>query len=576
MLNKRLLKEVKAKPSYSPLSIIHGVFNSAFTILNAYLLAFVVNSVFIKKVELDHIKIYIFLLLLNAIIRAVVGMLIEYFIKNHSEVIKDTIKNKIFHLIISSNPFKLKSKKPGEVLTLLTEGMEMLTPYYSQYITQVFASVIVPLMICISVLFVDRLSALIMLITYPLIPLFMTLIGYKSKEVNEKQWIKLNTLNSHFLELLQGLRTLKIFGRDKFQELKVFQLSESFGKAVMDVLKISFLSALVLETAAAISTAVIAVNLGLRLVYGKIDFFNAFFVLVITPEFYIPLRQLGLKFHSSLNAKVAIDNIENLEKAFSFENNSLHKLIEKDSLEIEIKNLNYSYESIETLNNISFKINYGEKIALVGESGCGKSTLISLLTGFLKTQDNMIFINGKDINQLNTNSYRDMLALVPQFPHIFNMSIEDNIMLGSKNVDYNDFLNICRLTKVDQFAEAFINKYKTFIGDGEAVAVSGGERQRISLARALIKKANFIIMDEPTSALDPDTEELVPELIFNHLKNTTALISSHRLNIIKNADKILVLKGGSIVETGSHEELIKNKGLYYNMVAASKEKYENI
>lgn len=574
MLDKRLLKEVKAKPLYITLSIFHSVFNSAFIILNAYLLAFIVNSVFIKKV--DNIKIFILLFILNAGIKAIVNMLIEYFIKNYSETIKDNMKINLFSFMICSNPFKLKSINSGEVLTLLTEGMEMLTPYYSQYIIQVFASIIAPLMICISVLFTDRLSALIMLITYPLIPLFMTLIGYKSKEANEKQYRKLNILNSHFLELLQGLRTLKIFGRSKLQEHKVFQLSESFRKATMDVLKISFLSALVLETTAAISTAVVAVNLGLRLVYGKIDFFNAFFILVITPEFYIPLRQLGLKFHSSLNAKVSIDKIEDLEKALGSDDDLLHNLKEKNRLEIEVKNLNYSHESTETLNNISFKINSGEKIALVGESGSGKSTLINLLSGFLKAQDNMIFINGKDTNQLNPYSYRDLLALVPQFPHIFNMSIEDNILLGNKNLDYKDFLKICRLTKVDQFTEKYKNKYKTLIGDGEAVAVSGGEKQRISLARALAKNASFIIMDEPTSALDPDTEELVPELIFTHLRDTTIFISSHRLNIIKKADKILVLKDGSLIEMGNHEELIKNKGIYYNMASASEEKHENI
>jgi ATP-binding cassette, subfamily C, bacterial CydD len=572
MLNKRLLKEVEAKSLYIPLSIFHAVFNSISVVLNAYLLALIVNAVFIEKVTAGHIKVFLLLFLLNAGIRVILNMLMEYFIKNQSEAIKYNIKKNTFRLIICSNPFKLKNKKSGEVLTLLNEGMEMLTPYYSQYIPQAFASIIVPLIICISVLFVDRLSALLMLITYPLIPTFMTLIGYKSKEVNEKQWEKLNALNSHFLELLQGLRTLKIFGRSKLQEEKVFILSENFRKVTVAVLRISFLSALVLETVSTLSTAVVAVNLGLRLVYGKINFLNAFFVLVITPEFYAPLRQLGLKFHSSLNAKVAIDKIENLEKSLSCENTLPGKLQEKNNIEIEVKNLNYCHDSIETLNNISFKINSGEKIALVGESGSGKSTLINLLSGFLKAQDNMIFINGKDINHINMDCYRDMIALVPQFPHIFNMSIEDNILLGSRDLDYKNFLNICRLTKVNQFAECFKNRYKTLIGNGEAITISGGEKQRISLARALVKKVEFIILDEPTSALDPDTEELVPELIFTHLRNTTVLISSHRLNTIKKADRILVLKSGSLIEMGSHEELMKNKCLYYNMIATSEEK----
>ncbi|MCT8975030.1 thiol reductant ABC exporter subunit CydD [Clostridium sp. CX1] len=574
MINKRLLKEALSKRSYIPTAVVYGVLNSLFIILTALFMALLVDGIFIKKSNLKDMKIYILLFLINAVVKFFFNLFIEKHIKNCAEDIKEQLRRKAFNLILSSNPYRIKNIDTGRIINLLTEGFQSITSYYSQYIPQIFSAFLIPALICIFTAVADKLSALIMIITYPIIPLFMVLIGYKTEELNNNQWNKLNTLSSHFLDVLQGLSTLKLFGRSKIQEEKVYEISEDYRKGTMEVLKVTFLSSLVLELTSTISIAVLAVNLGLRLVYSKIDFLQAFFILIIAPDFYLPLRQLGLKFHSSLNGKIAVEKLEGLEKELEEREDKCRKVeLEKDKFTVEVKNLSFTHRNREALNNISFKINSKEKVAIVGESGSGKSTLINILSGFLKVNDGTVFINGIDINLINRESYLRNIALVPQFPHIFDKSIKDNILLSNRETDLKEFYNICRTTKVEEFAVKYKDRYDTAVGEGERVIISGGERQRIAAARAVLKNTPFIILDEPTSALDPETEEIIPELLKGYLKDKTLLIAAHRLNTIKAADKILVLQEGYLVESGSHEELMAKRGRYFEFWRKSYEDF---
>lgn len=566
MINKRLLKESKFKGFYIIAIILTSLFNSLFIVVSAYLLSFIVAGIFLKTKTLEEIKIYIAFFIGNAVLKALFNFVSEVYIKNSSEEIKENLKDKLYKLVISANPYKVKNEKLGELINIITEGVEMVERYYSEYIPQFFAAFIIPLFICFGVAYVDKISALIMVITYPIIPVFMILIGYKSKEANERQWKKLNILSSHFIDMLQGLRTLKIFGISNNQEEKIFNISESHRKATLEVLKISFLSALVLELFATISTAIVAVNLGLRLVYDQISFLNAFFILVLTPDFYLPVRQLGLKFHASLNGVVAIEKIEMLEEKFRVKFLEDKLVVEDNKFEIEVKNLSFVYDNKEVLKDISFKISSGEKIALIGESGSGKSTLINIISGFLEVQENTVFVNGIDINNIDRESYLKNITLVPQFPHIFNGTIEDNLTVGYKGIDNKELLNIYKNAGIQEFSETFEKGYKTIIGEGEMISISGGEAQRIAIARAMIKKSGFIIFDEPSSALDAEKEDVLIDAVKKHFKKNTILIAAHRLNTIKAVDKIIMLKEGKISEIGSHRELMKKRGDYYKLM----------
>lgn len=567
MINNRLLKESCYKKFYKPMVVLEPLFNSIFIVVSGYILATIVNQIFIRKQFENKINIYLISFLLIAIIKAIVNFIIQSYLKNSAEDIKENIKENSFNSIICGNPYKVKQKKLGEIISTLTEGVEMITPYYSLYIPQVAASIIIPLVIIITTTFIDKWSALIMLITYPLIPLFMVLIGSKSKLLNDKQWKKISILSSHFIDMLQGLSTLKIFGKSNIQEYKVFNTSENYRKVTMEVLKVSFCSALVLELFSTISTAMIAVNLGLRLVYSKIDFLSAFFILIITPDFYLAIRNLGLRFHASLNGTVAIEKIDLITKELEYENEQCKPAKEYNLIfEIKIKNLSYSYGDKIALNDVSFTIKKGEKLALVGESGSGKSTLINILSGFIKPKDGMVFINGKDINLFNKDDLLSKIAIASQFPYIFNKSLENNVKLGINNLKPEKLLEIYKLTKIDELQRKLYNGYETLIGEGEAVAISGGEIQKISLARTLVKNPLLIILDEPSSALDSKSEEIFTELMNDYLKSTTIIIATHRLNTIKNVNKIIVLNAGNIVEMGTHEILLKNKNKYFEFV----------
>lgn len=581
-MNMTLLKAARNKRLYLPLVLLHTVVNSVFIIVNTYLLALMVNSVFILKQGITQIKFYLVYFILNAVLKLLTNFALEISIKCFSDQLKDSFTEGLFSLITDSNPQRVKSQNTGELLNLLTDGSEALTAYYSQYLPQLLASVLIPIVIFIFVMFKDGLSSVILLLTYPLIPLFMALIGFKSKEKNEAQWKTLTILSSHFLDMLQGLRTLKSFGRSKVQEKKVFQVSEDYRKATIEVLKISFLSALVLETSATISTAVVAVNLGLRLVYHKIDFLTAFLILIITPEYFLPLRQLGTKFHSSLNGQIAAEKIVAIQAKFEsktqknrvpreysfnkavIENSHLH---EKQGY-IKVTNLNFSHENKEALINVNLTISPKEKIAIVGESGGGKTTLINILSGLLCPPDNTVFINDRDINSIDESYLAKKIALVPQEPYIFNLSLKENIILGSV-ITEESFYSICQLSRINEFAIKFQFGYDTIIGDGEKVELSGGEKQRIALARALVKNADIFILDEPTSAMDSETEELLSSIFNTALKDRTVILAAHRLNTIRAADRILVLGEGSLLEAGTHQELLLKSGRYVQMLSTA-------
>lgn len=564
MINKRLLRESNFKRFYIVVSAVSSIFNALFIVISAYLLSAMISGIFLNAKTVKDMKIYFILFIANALLKFTLNFVNELYIKNSAEDIKGHFRERLFHLVVSANPYKVKNEKLGEVINLITEATEMIGQYYSEYIPQFFAAFIIPLLICLGVAYVDKISALIMVITYPLIPIFMILIGLKSKAANEKQWKKLNLLSSHFIDMLQGLSTLKLFGISKRQEDKIYEISENHRKATMEVLRVSFLSALVLELFSTISTALVAVNLGLRLVYDKISFFSAFFILVITPDFYLPVRQLGLKFHASLNGVVAIEKIEEFEKKLANDSSNRNMEMKEDKYEIEVKGLEFFYDDKKALDNVNFKIAAGEKIALIGQSGSGKSTLINILSGFLKVQDNMVLINGKDINQIE--NYFDNIALVPQFPHIFNKSIKENICVGYKEFDENELLNIYKYSKVNEVCEAAKGGAETVIGEGEKLTISGGEAQRIAIARAMVKNSNFIIFDEPSSALDSEKEDLILEAIQKYFKANTVLIAAHRLNTIKMVDKIIMLKEGRIIEMGTHKELMEKQGEYYKLM----------
>ncbi len=561
--DKKLLELINWAKKHFILGIISGVLVAVFVILQSKLIATIVNSVFLAKGSLNTVAKIIFLFFAVSLLKSISISAQKYFSAKATETIKTKLRTSLVNKIFRIGPTFTSDNLSGEVNNTITEGVDKLDAYFRSYLPQVFLSAIVPILILIFVFPIDWISGFVFLLTAPVIPFFMVLIGEKASSLSKKQWKTLSFLSSHFFDVIQGLTTLKLFGQSKNQIKRISEISDEFRKTTLGVLKIAFLSALVLELLSTISIAIISVEIGLRLLYGKMEFVNAFFVLLLAPEFYLPLRVLGSSFHAGIDGVTASKSIFKILDKEETENLPLDKnKFEKRKFTIELKNVSFKYESDNyALKKINLNIKSGEKIALVGKSGAGKTTLVNLIMKFIEPTDGEIFVNGIRYNSISRESWLENIAFLSQNPYLFNSSIKENIKLGNSDATDSDIKAAAEFAGIDRFIESLPKGYETIISEN-ATSLSGGEAQRIALARAILKDAPILILDEPTANLDPEVEEEIENRINEFAQNKTVIIIAHRLNTIRRANKIIVMQNGEIVEKGSHDELLKVGKIY--------------
>ena len=458
-------------------------------------------------------------------------------------------------------------ERHGDVIHMLTDGLEQVDAYVARYIPQILYAIMIPLIMGIAIVDTLPIIGIILIVTVPLIPFFMILIGKQADRLNKEQWERMSFLSGHFLDVLQGITTLKLFGRAKDQIKVIGRLSEEFKDSTLRVLRVAFLSALVLELVSTISTALIAVYLGLTLLDGEIPFFSAFFILLLAPEFYTPFRQLGAAFHTGMAGKTSILKYEEfMNRQPSLPVGGQSKL-QGPIQAIEIKDLTFTYEDSENgVQHISLEAKRNSPIMLVGESGAGKSTIAHIIGGFLTAPKGAVVIDGLDVCDIDVEWWRHQITYVSQHPHIMKGTLRDVVSFGM-NVSDEEIIEACKEVQLLDVINRQQEGLDTIIGEG-GLGLSGGERQRVALARAFLRKGQVLILDEVTAHLDVKTESIISSAIQRLMENKIVIIIGHRLQTMHWASTLYVLKQGRIIQQGSYEELIAVDGYFKDLVTS--------
>jgi ATP-binding cassette subfamily C protein CydD len=466
--------------------------------------------------------------------------------------IKSQLRRQLTGHCLRLGPAWLGGRQPGQIAATATRGLDGLDPYFARYLPQLVLSVLVPAAVVVTVTATDWISGVVIAVTLPLIPLFAALVGLHTRAQTRRQWRLLAQLGGHFLDVVQGLPTLKAFGRAKAQEQVIATVTEQHRSAAMATLRVAFLSALVLELSAALATALVAVETGLRLLYGHMPYQAALLVLLLTPEAYLPLRAVAAQFHASAEGSAAADSIfEILDTPLPRQASPPAPVPDLRSATIRLDGVTVAYpgRSRPALAQLSLSISPGELVMLTGPSGAGKTTLLQLLLRFTEPASGTIRVGGSGLAAVPVEAWRAQIAWVPQQPRLFAGSVADNIALGQPGASRAAIEHAAGLAGAAAFIEAFPRGYDTPLGE-RAAELSAGQRQQLALARAFLRDAPLLLLDEPTAHLAPAAAAAIDGVIRGPMAGRTIIVATHRLPGDTGATQVITL-GGRLAESAS-------------------------
>ncbi|HDJ6464807.1 TPA: ABC transporter ATP-binding protein/permease [Staphylococcus aureus] len=480
--------------------------------------------------QFQGLWIVLFILLGVLLLRATVQFLNQW--------LGDTLAFKVKHMLRQRVIYKNNGHPIGEQMTILTENIDGLAPFYKSYLPQVFKSMMVPLIIIIAMFFIHFNTALIMLITAPLIPLFYIIFGLKTRDESKDQMTYLNQFSQRFLNIAKGLVTLKLFNRTEQTEKHIYDDSTQFRTLTMRILRSAFLSGLMLEFISMLGIGLVALEATLNLVvFHNIDFKTAAIAIILAPEFYNAIKDLGQAFHTGKQSEGASDIVFEFLEQPNNNNEFLLKYEENQKPFIQLTDISFRYDDSDrlVLNDLNLEIFKGDQIALVGPSGAGKSTLTHLIAGVYQPTIGTISINQRDLN----------IGILSQQPYIFSASIKENITMF-KDIENNTVEEVLDEVGLLDKVQSFTQGINTIIGEGGEM-LSGGQMRRIELCRLLVMKPDLVIFDEPATGLDIQTEHMIQNVLFQHFKDTTMIVIAHRDNTIRHLQRRLYIENGRLI-----------------------------
>ncbi|MFF5288395.1 thiol reductant ABC exporter subunit CydD [Paractinoplanes globisporus] len=533
-LDRRLLRYARASRWFLAATVALGVASAALIVGQAAILAYGISAVFLSGATVSSLIPALAALAAVTAGRAAIGWAQETVAARSSAAVKQELRKRLLAQSAALGPGR--GPATGELIALVTRGLDALDAYFSRYLPQLVLAALVPAVVLAVLLPADLVATVTIALTLPLIPVFMALVGLHTESANRRQFRLLARLSHHFLDVVAGLATLKVFGRAGAQAENIRRVSDEQRRVTMRTLRIAFLSSLVLELLATLSVALVAVGIGLRLVSGHLDLRTALLVLILAPEAYLPLRQVGAHFHASAEGLAAASAaFAILETPAPVTGSS-----PAPSGDISFEDVVVRYRESDALR-LSTIVTPGSFVALTGPSGSGKSTALNVLLGFAACDSGRVTVGGVDLATVDPASWRSAIAWVPQRPSLFAGTIRSNIALGRPGIpDISDIVGAARQAGAHDFIVELPDGYDTVIGD-DGAGLSAGQRQRIALARAFLRDAPLVLLDEPTANLDAGTAAAVMAAIERLASGRTVIMAAHRPELIALADRIVDL-----------------------------------
>ncbi|MFD9904732.1 thiol reductant ABC exporter subunit CydD [Streptomyces sp. NPDC059063] len=559
-VDPRLLRYARATRFFLVAVVGLGLVGAVLVVAQAMLIAEVVVGSFQDDLGVGDLGRPLVLLAAVAVGRALVAWLTELAAHRASAAVKSELRGRLVERAGALGPGWLSHQRTGSLITLATRGVDALDDYFSRYLPQLGLAVVVPVAVLARIVTEDWVSAAIIAGTLPLIPVFMMLIGWATQARMDRQWRLLSRLSGHFLDVVAGLPTLKVFGRAKAQAESIRRITGEYRRATMRTLRIAFLSSFALELLATISVALVAVTIGMRLVHGDMALYDGLVILILAPEAYLPLRQVGARYHAAAEGLAAAEEIFGVLET-PVPAGGTGAVPEGGALRVDGVTVRYPGRAVDAVSGVSFTVEPGETVALVGPSGSGKSTLLQALLGFVRPAEGRVRVavgsagsadEGVDLADVSLEQWRERVAWVPQRPHLFAGTIADNVRLARPDADDVAVRDALCAAGAGAFVDALPLGADTVLGE-DGVGLSAGQRQRVALARAFLADRPVVLLDEPTAALDGETEAGIVDAVRRLAVGRTVVLVVHRPALLAVADRVVHV--GVSVEGDRHRGL---------------------